>query len=184
MVEGNDVVDLAKSLKGKVNYVFGADDIANGKGDCSSFTSYIYDSVGIDIGRDTETQWTGKGQKITRNELKTGDLVFFKDTYNSGHTDGVSHVGIYSGNGNFIHLSSSGGVKESSLLDDYWEKHYLGAKTIQGVEGQHTMTGVQQTSATGWIIDKLNIANIITYILVGLIIIVGVVLIAISLRRN
>ena len=115
MINGNEIVNTAKSLLGKVKYVFGADNIQGGEGDCSSFTRYIYAKNDITIGRDTQSQWTGVGSKVSRSEISVGDLVFFKNTYNSNHTDGVSHVGIYIGGDEFIHLSSSGGVMTSSL---------------------------------------------------------------------
>ena len=103
------VVETAQDLVGKVDYVFGSNDIADGVGDCSSFTQYVFKQNGIDIGRTTEKQWTGIGTRIDGNNttLQAGDLVFFKNTYRSGYTDGVSHVGIYIGNGQFIHNSSS-----------------------------------------------------------------------------
>lgn len=92
-------------------------------------------SAGVNIGRDTQAQWTSnKGEKVSLDNLKAGDLVFFKDTYDSGHTDGVSHVGIYLGNGTFMHSgekssdSENGGVQRSSLSNSYWSQHYLGAK--------------------------------------------------------
>lgn len=180
MINGNDLVDKARSLIGKVNYVFGADNIEGGSGDCSSFTSYLYDLYGVDIGRDTQSQWTGIGTKIKQSELKTGDLVFFKNTYDSKHTDGVSHVGIYSGGGKFIHLGSKG-VQESSLSEAYWASHYLGAKTLDEVEGSADSTS-DPIIQLGWK-DKAidNLENIITYVLVGLTIIVGIVCIGVSI---
>lgn len=180
MINGNDLVDKARSLIGKVTYVFGADNIEGGTGDCSSFTSYLYDLYGVDIGRDTQSQWTGIGTKISKSELKTGDLVFFKNTYDSKHTDGVSHVGIYSGGGNFIHLGSKG-VQESSLNESYWSSHYLGAKTLDEVEGSTDSTGPQliQTGLKDWAGDKVE--TLFTYILVALVAVTGVVCIGLSI---
>ena len=57
--------------------------------------------------------------------------MFFKGTYNSGYTDGVSHVGIYIGNNQFVHNSSGEGeTVVSDLTDGYYTNHYLGAKRI------------------------------------------------------
>ena len=180
MINGNELVEKARSLIGKVTYVFGADNIPGGTGDCSSFTSYLYDLYGVDIGRDTQSQWTGIGTKISKSELKTGDLVFFKNTYDSKHTDGVSHVGIYSGGGNFIHLSSSG-VKESSLNESYWASHYLGAKTLDEVEGSADSEGVPVIQL-GWKENAIdNLETIITYVLVALAVVVGVICIGVSI---
>lgn len=185
MINGNELVEKARSLIGKVTYVFGADNIEGGSGDCSSFTSYLYDLYGVDIGRDTQSQWTGIGTKISKSELKTGDLVFFKDTYDSKHTDGVSHVGIYSGGGKFIHLGSKG-VQESSLSESYWSAHYLGAKTLDEVEGtSDSEGGFIQTDWKDWVTDKLNIEEklevIVTYVLIALAVACGVVCIGVSI---
>ena len=127
-----NVVDMAKSLVGKVSYKFGATDVAGGKGDCSSFTQYIYSLAGVDIGRTTNDQWQ-TGEKVSLSEIQPGDLVFFKNTWTSGYKDGVSHVGIYIGNGQFVHNSSGAGETViSSLSEDYYAKHYLGARRVTG----------------------------------------------------
>ena len=120
MINPFDIVNTAKNLKNKgIKYSFGSSNIEGGSGDCSSFTQYVYRKNGILIGRDTQPQYTNNQCKnFDKNNLSIGDLVFFKNTYNSNNTDGVSHVGIYTGNNNFIHLSSSG-VKESSLNENY-----------------------------------------------------------------
>ena len=124
------VVDTAQSLVGQVSYKFGADNIPGGKGDCSSFTQYVFSQNGVEIGRNTASQWT-KGQAVNQSDLQSGDLVFFRNTYNSGYKDGVSHVGIYIGNGQFVHNSSdAGGTTVSNLSDSYYQKHYLGARRI------------------------------------------------------
>lgn len=126
------VVDLAKSLVGKVSYKFGAEDVAGGKGDCSSFTQYVYAQNGVEIGRNTNAQWQ-TGEKVSLEQIQPGDLVFFKNTYASGYKDGVSHVGIYIGDGEFIHNSSGAGeTVVSSLSDSYYAKHYLGARRVTG----------------------------------------------------
>ena len=184
MINGNELVEKARSLIGKVTYVFGADNIEGGEGDCSSFTSYLYDLYGVDIGRDTQAQWTGIGTKIKQSELKTGDLVFFKNTYDSKHTDGVSHVGIYSGGGKFIHLGSKG-VQESSLNETYWTTHYLGAKTLEEVEGtaDNDSSGIVQTGLKDWAKDwtEDKIETLFTYILIALTVVAGVVCIGVSI---
>ena len=187
MINGSDLVAKAKSYIGKVNYVFGGDNIDAGVGDCSSFTRHIYNSQGINIGRDTQAQWTGKGEKVTRNNLSVGDLVFFKNTYNSNNTDGVSHVGIYSGNGNFIHLSSSG-VKQSSLNENYWAEHYLGGKHITGVSSEGSngsdvvLTSSEGSESKGYFAKKKEelLESITKYALIIIVAIVGAVMLGLS----
>lgn len=121
------IVSTAESYIGKVRYEFGADNVDNGVGDCSSFTQTVFKKNGVDIGRDTITQWS-KGTQVDKDELKAGDLVFFQGTYR----EGVSHVGIYIGNGQFIHNSSTKGVTTGNLGDDYWTSHWLGARRVSG----------------------------------------------------
>lgn len=111
-----------------IHYQFGGNDAKSGALDCSSFTQLVFNNMGINIGRTTQDQWTNKsGERVSENDLQPGDLVFFKDTYDSGHTDGVSHVGIYQGNGQFIN-NNDDGVQTNNLSNSYWSKHYLGAK--------------------------------------------------------
>ena len=181
------IVDTAQSYINKVVYQFGADNVDGGVGDCSSFTQKVYEKNGISIGRDTETQWTSGGVKVNQSNLQAGDLIFFKDTYASGHTDGVSHVGIYEGNGKFIHNSSShGGVTEGDLNSSFWQDHYLGAKRFtEGAsvsEGASISEGANgsQASAVGltWWGDIVNI------VLITLLCIAGVAMIALTFKFN
>lgn len=92
--------------------------------DCSGFVQYVFaHSLGIDLPDTSITQFQD-GAGVARNELQTGDLVFF-------HTRGkrVSHVGIYLGNGLFIHSPSTGKrVRVDELKDHYWAQRYVGAK--------------------------------------------------------
>lgn len=163
------VVDLAQSLIGKVKYSFGADAIEKGVGDCSSFTQYVYSKNGYSIGRTTEQQWK-QGSTVSQNNLQAGDLVFFKNTYNSGHIDGVSHVGVYVGNGQFVHNSSSKGVTTSSLSESYWTQHYLGAKRVDG-----TVTQTTNTTQTGMLDKTSFIGDIVVVGVVSTVVIVGIV---------
>jgi hypothetical protein len=92
--------------------------------DCSALVQNIYhDSFNIKLPRTTETQ-AKKGDLVYRNQLKVGDLVFFKTGWN------VRHVGIYMGNNEFIHASTSSGVISSSLDNVYWKPRYWQAKRI------------------------------------------------------
>ena len=97
----NDIEWSAKRLLG-LKYVWGATGPHNY--DCSGFTQKIYRDAGITIPRVSRDQ-AKVGQYISYNQLKRGDMVFF-DT--KKHPLGkVTHVGIYLGNGNFIHASSA-----------------------------------------------------------------------------
>ena len=89
--------------------------------DCSGFTKYVFASAGISLPRAADGQFYA-GTRVSMNNLRAGDLVFF-ETYEPG----PSHVGIYMGDGEFIHAGSSTGVTVSGLYDRYWGERYLGA---------------------------------------------------------
>ena len=179
MINPFDIVNTAKNLKNKgIKYSFGSSNIEGGSGDCSSFTQYVYRKNGVLIGRDTQAQYTNKqGKSVDKNNLSIGDLVFFKNTYNSNNTDGVSHVGIYTGNNNFIHLSSSG-VKESSLNENYWENHYLGAKRFNDVKSTSENTVENENQDKKFL--GVNINELVNSIIIILFIIGGITLIGLS----
>ena len=126
------VISLASSLVGKVKYSFGANSIssAGGTGDCSSFVQYVFNQNGVSLPRTAESQYnSSKGTSVSKDQLQAGDVVFFQGTYKSG----ISHVGIYVGDGKFIHNSSSkGGTTISNLSDSYYTEHYAGARRYEG----------------------------------------------------
>ena len=95
--------------------------------DCSGFVHYCFASVNITLPR-TTTELYAIGTKIDADQLVAGDLVFFNT---SGK--GVSHVGIYVGEGRFIHSSTSNGVMISALVEMYWKSRYLGCRRVVGV---------------------------------------------------
>ena len=143
-----DIVDTAMSFIGKVKYVFGGNNIAGGYGDCSDFTQYVYNCYGIDIGGNTETQY-GQGVSVAKEDIKAGDLVFFKGTYDSGYRDGVSHVGIAIGNNKFVHNSSSKGVTVSDLGSTYYTDHYLDARRLSSITYLAPYMGASEDSYKG-----------------------------------
>ena len=86
--------------------------------DCSAFVQRAYyDLFGMRIPRTTKEQ-VNTGKKVSRSNIKTSDLVFFKTGYNA------RHVGIYLQHGDFIHASSSQGIIISNINDPYWKKRY------------------------------------------------------------
>lgn len=93
--------------------------------DCSGFVQYVFKANGISLNRTAAAQYR-HGTYVSKNNLRAGDLVFFQNTYKAG----ISHVGIYTGSGQFIHCSSSKGVTISSLSSTYYVNHYYGARRI------------------------------------------------------
>ena len=85
--------------------------------DCSGFIFYVYDKAGYDISRNSAQGYFDRSYYVDKPQV--GDLVFFKNTYKQG----ISHVGIYVGNNQFINASSSG-VEITSLGNSYWSKHF------------------------------------------------------------
>ena len=105
-------------------YVFGGGNPKYGL-DCSSFTMYVYRKLGINLPRTARAQFN-IGVPVSKRELKVGDLVFFR-TY----ARFPSHVGIYIGNGKFVHFSSIfHGLAISSLNSGYFKRRYIGAKRV------------------------------------------------------
>lgn len=105
-----------------VPYVFGG--TTPGGFDCSGYTRYVFANAGISLPRMADEQyWVGTA--VSYANLQVGDLVFF-----TTYTSGVSHVGIYMGNGTFIHASSSRGVVIDSMGSSYWSSRYVGAKRV------------------------------------------------------
>jgi len=120
------IIELAKQKLGK-RYVWGAVGQRN-TFDCSGLTSYVCKANGIHIPRRAIEQ-SKYGKYVSRSELKPGDLVFF-DT--SKHRKGyVNHVGIYIGNGKFIHASSAKKkVVITSLNKPFYSQRFKGGRRV------------------------------------------------------
>ncbi|ASK62274.1 peptidoglycan endopeptidase [Virgibacillus phasianinus] len=109
------VVSIAKSMLG-VDYQWGGTTPAGF--DCSGFIKYVYEKAGMDISRTSSAGYFNRSYYV--NNPQVGDLVFFENTYKAG----ISHMGIYLGNGEFIHAGSSG-VEISPVHGKYyWGKHF------------------------------------------------------------
>jgi peptidoglycan endopeptidase LytF len=120
-VETN-VVRTAMAYRG-TPYRYGA---SGGRGfDCSGFTSHVYRKQGVSLPHSSRGQFS-KGQRVGKESLEEGDLVFFSTTRR-----GISHVGIYAGQGKFVHASSGGGrVRVDSLNEGYYKNRYRGARRV------------------------------------------------------
>lgn len=120
------ITSLAKKKLGG-RYVFGATGGRN-TFDCSGLTTYVYKQNGIKLPRRAIAQ-AKVGKRVTRDNLKKGDLVFF-DTSKS-HRGYVNHVGIYIGNDKFIHASSAKKkVVITSLNAPFYNKCFTGARRL------------------------------------------------------
>jgi len=90
--------------------------------DCSGFVQNVYeDAFAYSLPRVTETQLQA-GPSVERDQIRPGDLVFFQPEgeYN--------HVGVYLGDGTFVHASSSNGVTDSEMDNSYWDRYYWTAR--------------------------------------------------------
>lgn len=116
------LVTYALSLQG-VPYRYGKDSPEEGF-DCSGFVRHVYQKQGILLPR-TVKDMASSLPRIPKDDVHSGDLVFFNTNGNA-----FSHVGIYVDNGQFVHAPSrrTGKVLVSSLKNQYWEKHYTGAR--------------------------------------------------------
>ena len=120
---GSQIVAYAKQFLG-VPYVYGG----NGPScfDCSGFTSYVYRHFGYTLNRTASTQLSN-GVAVSKSELQPGDLVFFR--YNTSYP--ASHVGIYIGNGQFIHASTNKYmVQIDQLTTGHYANVYIAARRI------------------------------------------------------
>ena len=93
--------------------------------DCSGYLQYVFSQNGYALPRTADLQFKLGLKTTNTDQLVPGDLVFFQ-TYEKG----ASHCGIYLGNGQFIHASSSKGIRIDKLNDSYWKSHYYGGKHI------------------------------------------------------
>jgi peptidoglycan DL-endopeptidase CwlO len=89
--------------------------------DCSGLVMYVFAQIGVSLPHNAAAQY-GYGSPVSRDQLQAGDLVFF---------DGLGHVGIYIGGGQFVHAPHTGDVvKISSLSDSWYASTYVGARRL------------------------------------------------------
>ncbi|MGC8402118.1 NlpC/P60 family protein [Enterobacter mori] len=94
--------------------------------DCSALMQHLFsDAAHLELPRTTSEQ-IHRGVQVAQYRLKAGDLVFFQTGPNR------KHVGVYIGDSQFIHASSSQGVTVSTLTDNYWQEHFITARRVAG----------------------------------------------------
>lgn len=122
---GEGMAKQALSYRG-MPYISGSANPSRGF-DCSGLVYYLLRSRGYNPPR-TSDSMVSVGKPVSKSELKPGDIVFFANTYKSG----VSHVGVYTGNNNFVHAANSGaGVRVDSLTSGYYGRKYWGARRVK-----------------------------------------------------
>ncbi|MFA9438456.1 C40 family peptidase [Uliginosibacterium sp. sgz301328] len=119
------LLDKGLSFLG-IKYRFGGNGPENGGFDCSGLVRRVFgDAMGLNLPR-TAADMAKLGDKVNRNELKPGDLVFFNTMRRS-----FSHVGIYLGDNRFLHAPSKGSVVRVEEIDGrYWQKRFNGARRL------------------------------------------------------
>jgi cell wall-associated NlpC family hydrolase len=126
--ERDGLIRQAKTLLG-VPYKLGGDGLAGI--DCSAFVRRMFSSVDVALPRTAREQYD-VGRKISREELSMGDLVFFRTKQ---HEPYPTHVGIFIGNGQFIHASAlnKGGVRIDPLSADFYNARFMGAARVRAL---------------------------------------------------
>lgn len=121
---GEKIADFALQYVGYA-YVYGAESPAQGF-DCSGLVYYTYKQFGYKLTRTATQQYKNHGYTVSKDSLQAGDLVFFSS---NGYS--ITHVGIYIGDGKFVHASTSKtGVIISDLSSSYYTRVWYGAKRI------------------------------------------------------
>jgi cell wall-associated NlpC family hydrolase len=116
-VKGGSIAQLALSMVG-VRYRYGGADPREGF-DCSGLVYYTYTSNGHAVPRTSQAQFNA-ARKIPLAQAAEGDLLFFQDQ------EKLSHVGIYLGDGQFVHAPSSGGSVRVARIDaPYYQRHLI-----------------------------------------------------------
>lgn len=119
--KGQAVVNEAYKYIGRP-YVYGA--TGPNSFDCSGLTQYVYSKFWVNLSRTSQAQFSN-GSAVNRNNLAAGDLVFFNTN------TALGHVGIYIGNGDFIHAPSPGSfVRINSINESYYNTRYAGARRV------------------------------------------------------
>jgi len=127
--------DLPPNLEQEISKFFGLRYRFGGEGksgiDCSALVQQVYSDVfGVSLPRSSSEQSRlGSLDAVPRDDLKTGDLVFFGPNRKQ-----VNHVGMYLASGRFLHAARSEGVTISSLDESYWKSRFMFSKRVHGLE--------------------------------------------------
>jgi len=121
-------------------YQFGANELY--RMDCSAFVQRVFEVNGIKLPRSTAEQ-AKVGVQVERDRLRPGDLLFFT-TYRPG----PSHVGIYLGNGRFVHASEKTGITVSRIDETYWQRRFLFARRLEHSANDYARLEGRQTART------------------------------------
>lgn len=130
----NEVASYAKKFLG-VPYKFGGTTPSGF--DCSGYIRYVFNHFNIDLPRTSAEQYR-LGTSVSKSNLQPGDLVFFANTYKPG----ISHTGIYLGNGQFISAENEGVAISNLNTNPYWGPKYAGAKRLSQVKENVKMSDV------------------------------------------
>lgn len=126
----NELTSYAEKFKG-TPYKFGGTTPSGF--DCSGYLRYVFNNFDISIPRTAAEQYK-IGTGVSKGNLKEGDMVFFSGTYKAG----ISHAGIYVGNGNFISATSSGVTVANLNTNSYWAPKYTGARRLSEIKNVAT----------------------------------------------
>lgn len=105
-----------------IPYRWGGDNVIDGM-DCSGFVRAVYNLCGVNIPRTSKDQYKA-GESVSKKDIQDGDLVFFGSSESK-----INHVGIYVGDGRFVHAPRRGeDIKVTSIDENYFEKRFIGAR--------------------------------------------------------
>lgn len=114
--------------------------------DAPGFTKWVYSQRGINLPKDAQRQANG-GQQVTRDELRPGDLLIYRDPTNESNSG--YHVGIYTGQGNFLHAASKTGVvSETAAFGPQFAPYFVGGRRYYDDPQAAPLSDVQKMSAT------------------------------------
>jgi Cell wall-associated hydrolases (invasion-associated proteins) len=126
--KADKIIALAQSLRGKVTYKFNVNNPSKLIFDCSSFTKYVFGKYGVSLPWSSKKQGL-QGKYVSKSNLKKGDLIFLT----VGSSKAINHVGIYIGNGKFIHNTIGphwNGLLVSDINSANYSKRYVTARRV------------------------------------------------------